>query len=71
MRKRLYYAVEGGKYVNYLSLLTDNPIRLNDTPFIRSSNPRKGNFIIYTEMEARRLLRINKKVAILEVFREI
>jgi len=70
-KQKLYYAVEGGKYVNYLSLLTDNPVRLPDIQIVKNGNVSQrvnNRHIIYTEKEAYRLLKINKKCDILEVF---
>ena len=68
--RKLYYAVEGGKYVSYISLFTDNPLRLADVEIVeRATSQRMNNrHVIYTEKEAHRLLKINKKVAILEIF---
>ena len=70
MNGKFYYAVEGDKYVNYLSLLTDNPVRLPDIQIVKGSRSQRVNnrHIIYTEKEAQRLLKINKKCSILEVF---
>ena len=70
MSGKFYYAVEGDKYVNYLSLLTDNPIRLADIQIVKGSRSQRVNnrHIIYTEKEAHRLLKINKNCSILEVF---
>lgn len=70
MSKKLYYAVEEGRYINYLSLLTDNPLRLPDIQIVKGAPSQRVNnrHILYTEKEAHRLLKINKKCVILEVF---
>lgn len=65
-----FYAMEGAVYVNYISLLTEDPIRLDDTPFeygLKELTPKRAKQIIYSEKEAKRLQRINGNVILVEI----
>ena len=69
-----YYAMEGEMYVSYISLFTDNPIRLEDVPFkcniLKPLTPKRSKQIIYTEREAKRLQQLYKEIILVEI-REI
>ena len=71
---RRFYAMEGEMYVNYISLFTEKPIRLDDVPFeynvLKALSPKRAKQIIYTEKEAKRLQIINRNVILVEI-REI
>ena len=67
---RRYYAMEGAVYVNYISLLTEEPMRLEDTPFeygLKELTPKRAKQIIYSEREAKTLQRINRNVILVEI----
>ena len=65
-----FYAMEGAMYVNYISLFTDEPMRLENTPFefgLKELTPKRAKQIIYSEKEAKRLQRINRNVILVEI----
>ena len=65
-----FYAMEGDVYVNYISLLTEEPIRLEDTPFeygIRELTAKRARQLVYTEKEAKALQTINRNIILLEI----
>jgi hypothetical protein len=65
-----FYAMEGVVYVNYISLLTEKPMRLEDTPFefgLKELTPKRAKQIIYSEREAKTLQRINRNVVLVEI----
>lgn len=68
---RKFYVMEGDMYVNYISLFTEDPVRLNDTPFeyniLKALTPKRAKQLIYTEREAKRLQIINRNVILVEI----
>lgn len=70
MKIRKFYAMEGDVYVNYISLFTEHPMRLEDTPFdysFKRLTPKRSEQIIYTEREAKRLQQLHKEIILVEI----
>lgn len=66
-----FYAKEGNAYVNYISLF-NNPLRLKNTYESRYVSKRyttkkQSPHIVYTEKEAKMLIRLNDNIKLLEV----
>jgi len=65
---RRYYAMEEGMYVNYISLFTGDPIRLDDTPIdYKLLTFKRAKQLVYTEREAKVLQKINRNVILVEI----
>lgn len=58
---RRFYAKKRDRYVNYLSLLTPDPYRLDDTPI------NKDKQIVYFEEEILNLFKLHNDIEIVEV----
>jgi hypothetical protein len=68
MTNKNYYQVKkNGMYINYISLLTDDPFKLPDSSVRRTMMGqvcKKPQHILYTEKELEILLKLEKNVSI-------
>jgi hypothetical protein len=66
-----FYAIEGEMYVNYISLFTEKPVKLDDVPFNydvrRKLSVKKARQLVYTEKEAKRLQQLYKEIILVEI----